>query len=502
MTGAPGSSQNAMAGAISLDGLFRANAAARPDAPALIDPANRASFTDGTPLRLTYAQLDERVARLADRLASFGMPAGSVVAVQLPNIAESIISLLAVLRAGMVAVPVPTLWGRSELVAALSGVAPKALITLSRLGDERPAEAVCEAAAELFDLSFPCAFGANVPDGVIALDQENEHAGMSAAASSSADACAISLGTFDTDADGFFAAGRSDAQWLAVGLPVFLEAKIGAGETIVTTLPANSLAGIGSAFVPWLLCGGTLELIHGHAPYAIAVSGASGRVHFVSPAAALSEIAAYHGMPFASCIAVYRGAQRSGGDFSNVPSELVVDLHCFGETAVVALARDDPRYAWPIPLGGISAPSSAIGAPVVLESRLNDGQIWVRGPMVPLQPISDAAEATRLQRDVEGFVRTGFSCHSDGNGGLIVDAGPERVVSVGGLRFGLNDLQSRFSGCGEVTKVTAVDDPLLGQRLHIEAADPDATIAAMRAVGLSRLVIDATVGAAGGRAAG
>jgi hypothetical protein len=122
--------------------------------------------------------------------------------------------------------------------------------------------------------------------------------------------------------------------------------------------------------------------------------------------------------------------------------------------------------------------------------------------MLPQVLFSASGRVPRLQRDAEGFVRTGFHGHSDGNGGLIVDAGPERVVSVGGLRFGLNDLQSRFSECGEVTKVSAVDDPLLGQRLHIEAANPDAAIAAMRAVGLSRLVIDATVGAAGGRATG
>src|SRR5690606_4495945 len=99
-------------------------------------------------------------------------------------------------RAGMVAVPVPVLWGRSELVAALSGVGPKALITLSRLGDERPAEAVCDAAAELFDLSFPCAFGASVPDGVIALDQESQSAGFGVAPPGIPDARANSLATF------------------------------------------------------------------------------------------------------------------------------------------------------------------------------------------------------------------------------------------------------------------------------------------------------------------
>jgi hypothetical protein len=64
---------------------------------------------------------------------------------------------------------------------------------------------------------------------------------------------------------------------------------------------------------------------------------------------------------------------------------------------------------------------------------------------------------------------------------------------VGGLRFGLNDLRLRFSECGNDIKVTAIDDPLLGQRLNIEAANPDATIAMMRAAGHSPLMIEATV---------
>src|SRR5690606_12629292 len=113
---------------VTLDGLFRANAAARPTAIAISDPSNRASFTDGVALRLSYAEVDARVERLALRLGSFGMPAGSVVAVQLPNISESVIALLAILRAGMIAAPVPTLWRKSDLVASLGELAPRAFI--------------------------------------------------------------------------------------------------------------------------------------------------------------------------------------------------------------------------------------------------------------------------------------------------------------------------------------------------------------------------------------
>jgi acyl-CoA synthetase (AMP-forming)/AMP-acid ligase II len=108
-----------LAGGVSLDALFRANAAARPDAIALADSPNREKFTDGAPLRLTYTEVNERIDRLSRRLISFAMPAGSLVAVQLPNLVEAIVSLLAISRSGLVAAPVPMLWRRSDLVAAL-----------------------------------------------------------------------------------------------------------------------------------------------------------------------------------------------------------------------------------------------------------------------------------------------------------------------------------------------------------------------------------------------
>jgi hypothetical protein len=479
---------------VTLDGLFRANAAARPTAIAISDPSNRASFTDGVALRLSYAEVDARVERLALRLGSFGMPLGSVVAVQLPNISESVIALLAILRAGMIAAPVPTLWRKSDLVASLGELAPRAFIALSHLDGERPAEMVCAAAGELFDLSFPCAFGQDVPDGFIALDREDELTGGESQQAAQADLSLAALVTFDTDADGYFAVRRSDAQWVAAGLSALLECNVKAQATIINTLPLNSLAGIGAAFIPWLLSGGTLELVHGHAPEAVRSAAIAGGAHLVAPAAALPDLTRQPAQRFSSCLAVHRGGWRQAFDFSNLSCESVVDFHCFGEIAAVALARDTPAQARAVPLGGIVAQSAAITGPVTIESRLTEGQIWFRGPMVPRE-VFPAAAVSRLKQDAEGFVCTGFTSHSDGNGGLVVDAGPEQVVAIGGLRFGLNDLRTRFSACGEDIKVGAIDDPLLGQRLHIEAAKPDLALAAMHAAGHSPLVIDAMAGA-------
>src|SRR5260370_609208 len=50
-----------------LDDLFRAAAARRPDAIALVDPPNRSSFTEGAARSLTYAEADRMISFIAGR---------------------------------------------------------------------------------------------------------------------------------------------------------------------------------------------------------------------------------------------------------------------------------------------------------------------------------------------------------------------------------------------------------------------------------------------------
>jgi amino acid adenylation domain-containing protein len=74
-----------------LDGLFRAQAAATPGAIAVVG-------SDGA--ELTYAELDARSTHLARQLVAGGVQAGRVVGVRMVRSAETVIALLAILKAG------------------------------------------------------------------------------------------------------------------------------------------------------------------------------------------------------------------------------------------------------------------------------------------------------------------------------------------------------------------------------------------------------------------
>ena len=103
------------ADSVTIDDIFRSHAHRRPNALALIDATNRESFTDGKPRRLTYAVADRVISAMAGRLHQMGLPADSVIAIQLPNVAENILVMLAVWRAGKATLLVVIGRGRTPL---------------------------------------------------------------------------------------------------------------------------------------------------------------------------------------------------------------------------------------------------------------------------------------------------------------------------------------------------------------------------------------------------
>src|SRR5436190_12862137 len=250
-----------------LDDLFRRAASARPDALALIDPPDRPSFTDGPARRLTYAQADRVISALAARLRGFGLPTDSVVAIQLPNTVESVIVLLAVMRAGLIAAPLPLLWRHGDAAAALSRVAARALIGCQRIGDTIHGDLAMHIAMETFTIRFVCGFGENLPDGVVPIDDIFESTAAPPTIERFGDATDhVALVTFDVAPEGIVPVARSHAELIAGGLAAHLETRIEPDAVMLGALALASFAGLASTVVPWLLTGGTLVLHHPFAP--------------------------------------------------------------------------------------------------------------------------------------------------------------------------------------------------------------------------------------------
>ncbi|MFE5723449.1 amino acid adenylation domain-containing protein, partial [Streptomyces erythrochromogenes] len=102
-----------------LPAAFEARAARTPDATALV-----AGDT-----RLSWAELNARANHLAHRLTAAGAGPDTVVALALPRSAESVIALLAVLKAGAASLPLDAGYPADRTAAVLADAAPALAVT-------------------------------------------------------------------------------------------------------------------------------------------------------------------------------------------------------------------------------------------------------------------------------------------------------------------------------------------------------------------------------------
>jgi hypothetical protein len=488
---------------VTIDEIFHRHAQRRPDATALIDADNRTAFTDGEPRRLNYAQAERMVGAIAARLRQMGLPTDSVVGIQLPNTVENILTLLGVLRAGLIAAPLPLLSRRADAVAALARIGAKALITRGRVGGFNHGQLALTIAADVFSIRYVCGFGAHLPDGIVAFDELFEDRKLDAippldrerANNASAHLAAI---TFDTTEGGLVPVARNHAEFLAGGLAVLLESRLAQDAGILSTIAPASFAGLCLTLLPWLLCGGTLVLHH---PFDAAVLARQSREErggtLVLPGPVALRLAATGGFAMdspACVIAAWRSPQLLAvSDAWREPEVSLVDVPVFGEAVLVAACRSGSGKPNPLPLGAVIAPRASASGVVVAElTRTDADTLAARGPMVPHHVFPPGIERSGLPHFTigpGGFVDTRFTCRGDSTGkGLIVTGPPAELVSVGGYRFPLHDLTEIIRRVDPAATLAALPDPLIGQRLIGNTADRATMQAALSAVGVNPLV--------------
>jgi hypothetical protein len=482
-----------------LDGLFRRLLARQPDAPALADPPDKPRVTGQPPRRLTFAQADRAIAALAAHFVEAGLPANSVIAVQLPNTVELVLTVLAAHRAGLVVALLPQLWRQAELTVALNRTGARAVVTMSRIDGVGHADLAMNAAVEAFSIRHVCGFGDDLPEGMACLDDVMANA-PAAAPTATQDGRRAAIISFDVTADGFRAVPRTHLHLIAGGLAIFLESGVPHGAGILSAFAPSSFAGVTASLVVWLLSGGALILHH---PFDADVLEQQLNEQacdvLVAPAALalrLAEAGALARIPaLRHVIALWRAPEQVASSTA-WPAEwaTLTDVYLFGEAGLLSARRAADGAPVLIEPGPHTAPRGAADASVTGEILLTpNGTLALRGPMIAVAAYAPAAPGNPLiAQPPLDHVDTGYAARLDRTtGALSITAPPSGIMAVGGYRFLARDLQEWAKRLGQGALLTALPDRLSGHRLAGRAQDNARAREAFSELGLNPLMSEA-----------
>lgn len=484
-----------------LDGLFRRILARKPDALALLDPLNKPRITGQSPRRLTFAEADRAISALSAHFVEAGLPNNSVIAVQLPNTVEFMLTVLAAHRAGLVVALFPLLWRQAELTVALNRTGARAIVTTARIDGVNHADLAMNAAAEAFSIRHVCGFGNDLPEGMASLDLaiENQSPTKRAVVQDGRKAAIIS---FDVTADGFRPVPRTHLQLIAGGLALSLESDLPQGSTFMSAFAPSSFAGLTSSLVVWLLSGGTLALHH---PFDGEVMEQQIAEHscdtLIAPAQLallLAEIDMASRLPtLRNVLGLWRAPEQvASSPVWTAEQVSLTDVYLFGEAGLFGARRTADGAPVPIKPGPHGAPREIPGSSITGEIFLTPrGSLALRGPMVtpaayapPLQPPSDSLVA----QPARDFVDTDYAARLDrSTGAICITAPPSSIMTVGGYRFLSGDLQEWARRLGQGALLTALPDRLSGHRLAGRAKDNARAREALGELGLNPLMVEA-----------
>ena len=483
-----------------LDGLFRRVLARQLEALALIDPLNKPRITGQPPKRLTFAEADAAISALAAHFIEAGLPANSVIAVQLPNTVEFMLTVLAAHRAGLIVALLPLLWRQAELTVALNRTGARAIVTASRIDGVSHADLAMNAAVEAFSIRHVCGFGPDLPEGMASLDQALKASSATTRAVTQ-DGRRAAIISFDVTAEGFRAVPRTHLNLIAGGLALFLEGDVAQGAIMMSAFAPSSFAGLTSSLLVWLLSGGTLALHH---PFdgevldqQINDDGCDTLVAPAQLALRLAEAGLPSRLPgLRNVIALWRAPEQiASSPIWSLPQVTLTDVYLFGEAGLFGACRGSDGAPAPILPGPHGAPRSVAGSSIAGETLITPrGTLALRGPMVavaayaPPAPPSDSLVA-QAPRD---HVDTGYAARLDrSTGAICITAPPSGIMAVGGYRFLSQDLQEWAKRLGQGALLTALPDRLSGYRLAGRAQDNARAREALAELGLNPLMVEA-----------
>lgn len=425
-------------GAQTLDDLLKRTTAAHPERLAVVDAPNRPAITDGPPLRLSYADLDAQIDAVAARMLELGLGRDDTVLIQMPNIVETLVLLLACGRIGVIASPVAVQYRAHELAQIIAKLEPKAIATVSRCANFGLAELAASFVGTAGGPGRLLVWGDDVPagaermsdvrPGAAARERVAQYLAQGRPGANDVFTICWTSGT-ESRPKGV---PRSHNHWIAIAKVVAAAPALRDGDVLMGPFPMINMAAIGGVMVPWLLCSGTLVLHH---PFDLAVylgQIQAERVNYnLAPPPILNMLIKQKELLAKFDISSLRAVCSGSAPLAPWMVQGWQDdygigiVNYFGSNEGVALASgvaDVPRAserASYFPRFGVPGLQWDAGDAIVFETRLRDpssgeiinqpgrqGELCIRGGTV-FEGYFREPEMTRAAFDEEGFFRTG-----------------------------------------------------------------------------------------------
>ena len=443
--------------------LLRA-ASETPDAPAIV----------GDGQHLSYGELAERVAALAGGLKALGLDSGDVVAVQMPNRIEYLVSYLAICAIGGVMTTLYVPYRAAEMESLLGHSGARAFIGLDEMGDFSPARTALGLRERIPSLEHVIVIG-DAPEGARSLAELTL-------------ATPHDLEDGPVAADPFLLLYTSGTSARPKGVPLAYQgilgnARLGATEhgitsadRILSAAPFGHLYALYSFHLA-LATGAATVLLPAFSPPDLArtLRSEAVTVLFAAPAHIAACLGA--GLLDPEGLSSLRLAVMSG---SAVPPAVARGLHermagghvtqLWGMTETQAGLYTRPGDPLETIAGSAGRPSPGTEVRVVGPDDAalpagEEGELHVRGSLL-FPGYFNHPEANREAFTADGWFRTGDLAVVGRDGNVAITGRCKDVINRGGVKYNPRDIEDLLVAHPQVDMAAIVPfpDPVLGER--------------------------------------
>ncbi|MGH8746564.1 MAG: class I adenylate-forming enzyme family protein, partial [Burkholderiales bacterium] len=449
-----------------ISGWISSHAKTRPDAPALVSAVGS----------VAYADLQARTLCLAAGMQRAGIRRGEVVAVQLPNTPEFVITYLAICRLGAVMCPIHMAYQAADMETLLGHSRAVAFVGMSAASGWSPVAACLEMQSRLSRLQFVISLD-NTPLGGLAW---NELAASSPVDERDAPAPVAS--------DPFVLLYTSGTTAAPKGVPHSYhtllsnarlsapEHGIGPRDVLLSAAPFTHLFGLYSLHIAWAV-GAASALLPSFTPKDLAEAIQRHRPTglWTAPAhlAAFRAHELLESFDFSSLKLTIMSGSACPPDLvrwvaEDVPTCAVTQLWGMTETQGALYTRPGDSIQIAATSAGRTSPGTEVRI-VDLEDNecapSSEGELHVRGCLL-FPGYLDNSDANRAAFTDDGWFRTGDLAVTDEGGNVRITGRIKDIINRGGVKFNPRDVEDLIVSHPKVLQsaIVPMPDPILGER--------------------------------------